>query len=147
MKKIIGFFKNNHYKRITLLSHVYAGYYRFLIKFRPMKKLEKKLGVRGEEAPQEATAEQIQIIRVIKAKVNGICSKTPWESKCFVRALTAQKLLKYYKIPSTLFLGVARDPESGNLQAHAWIQAGGWNVTGGNGGDFLRFAVVSKFRA
>jgi len=145
VNKLKDFIFNNHYKNVTILSRVYSAYYRFLIKFRPMSKLEPKLGVRGEEAPQEVTPEQEEIIKVIRAKVNPICDRTPWESKCFVRALTARKLLQHYKIPSTLFLGVAKDPE-GNLQAHAWIMAGGIITTGANRGDYKRFAVVSKFR-
>ena len=145
MNRLVDFLINNHYKNITILARVYSAYYRFRILHTPMEKLQKKIGIMGEEASQEVTEEQAKIIRVISLKVNGICSKTKWESKCFVRALTAQKLLKSYKIPSTLYMGVRTEDDT--MKAHAWIISGGRVVTGANGGEYRLYTVVSKFRA
>lgn len=73
--------------------------------------------------------------------VNRVCNRTRWESKCLVRALTAQRLLRKKKIPSTLYLGCGLDDE-GNMIAHAWLRCGRIYVTGGNGDGY---AVVDKF--
>ena len=72
--------------------------------------------------------------------VNQICEKTSWESKCLVRALTAQTLLKKKGIHTTMYLGCKM--EDGKMVAHAWIRCGKMYVTGGNGDGY---AVVDKF--
>ena len=46
-------------------------------------------------------------------------------------------------IPTTLYLGVARDPATTSVQAHAWVRCGSYYVTGGE--DRERYAVVSTF--
>ena len=50
---------------------------------------------------------------------------------CLTQAITAQLLLLRYGIASELRLGVAKDA-AGGLQAHAWVEAGGLVVTGGD---------------
>ena len=71
-----------------------------------------------------------------------MCSRTAWESKCLVRALTAQRLLKKKGIPSTMYLGCKM--EEGNMVAHAWLRVGKLYVTGGNGESYSK---VDRFRA
>ena len=72
--------------------------------------------------------------------VDRICSKAPWESKCLVRALTAQKILKKKGIHSTMYLGCGLN--DGKMVAHAWLRCGEMYVTGGNGSEY---AIVDKF--
>lgn len=72
---------------------------------------------------------------------------TPWESKCLVQACAASILLRYYRIPYVMHLGVTRGGENadaGNaLKAHAWLSVGPWIVTGGDG--HRAFTIVSTF--
>ena len=72
--------------------------------------------------------------------MNRICNKTAWESKCLVRALTAQKLLKQKGIGSTLYLGCGYAEDK--MVAHAWLRCGELYVTGGDGAGY---AVGDKF--
>jgi hypothetical protein len=52
-------------------------------------------------------------------------------------------MLKRRRIPSAVYLGVAKNGE-GNLDAHAWLKAGKYLVTGAAGME--RFKSVAAFR-
>ncbi len=142
MINIKGFIRSNPNKKITITVWLCAAWYRFRIRFFPMKYLKKNFGTEGEESPEEGTAEEYRYAKLISRYVNRSADKTPWESKCLVRALTAQRLLKKKNIPNTLYLGVKT--EDGKMLAHAWLRTGKMYVTGGNGEGY---AMVAKYRA
>lgn len=139
-KALIDFIRLNGEKGMTIKAYIYAAFYRFKIKFVPMKKIEKKMGTRGIESSRDVSVEDYRIAKLVAFHVNRITKHTPWESKCFVQALTAQKLLLKYGIESTLYMGVKH--EDGVMKAHAWLKCGGLYVTGGTGEEF---AQVAKF--
>lgn len=104
------------------------------------KNLKDKLGETGKETPYSEEVSNYNIARKVSWVVTTISKYTPWESKCLVQAMTAQKLLRRYNIKSTLYLGVRK---SGNeLKAHAWLRCGEYFVTGGDGS---RYKEVAKF--
>ncbi len=70
---------------------------------------------------------------------------TPWESKCLVQAIMAITVLRLYRIPYVLYLGVKPATNSEGMKAHAWVGVGAWIVTGREG--HRAFAVVSTFVA
>ncbi len=142
MINIKGFFKENHNKGLTISVWMYAAWYRFRIRFFPMKYLRKHFGVEGEESSHEGNKEDYRYAKLVARHVNRSANNTPWESKCLVRALTAQSLLKKKKISTTLYLGVGT--EDGKMTAHAWLRTGELYVTGGNGEGY---AVVATYRA
>lgn len=142
MISIKGFLKENHRKGLTISVWLYAALYRARIQFVPMKYLKKTFGIEGEESPQEGRLEDYRYARLVARYVNQSAGKTPWESKCLVRALTAQRLLKKKQIPTTLYLGVGT--ENGAMVAHAWLRTGNMYVTGGNGEGY---AVVATYKA
>lgn len=142
MIDIVGFFKSNKNKKITISVWCYAAYFRFLIRFVPMKYLRKTLGIQGEESGMEAAPEEYKYAKLISRHVGRSAGNTPWESKCLVRALTAQRLLKKKGIASTLYLGVGTEEEK--MVAHAWLRVGRLYVTGGNGEGY---AIVDRYRA
>ncbi len=101
------------------------------------------LGKPGEtDSNAEYSLKQRKNISFIAYKVSRISVNVPWESKCLVQAMTAQKLLRFYKIPSTLYLGVGRDSKDNSIIAHAWVRCGDIYVCGGNGKEY---AIVAKF--
>lgn len=142
MVSLSGFFLENKHKLLTVRIWIYTAYFRFMIRFVPMKYWEHTFGVKGEEAEGDLQMEDYRYIKTVSMYVNRSAGHTPWESKCLVRALVAQKLLKKKKIPSTLYLGVGKENES--MIAHAWIRSGKAFVTGGNGEGY---AIVAKYRA
>lgn len=136
------FLKYNNHKAMSLKCWVYSAWYRFLVLHMDTKKMQTKWGIEGEESSEEEAVEHYRYAKKVSYCVNQICDKTSWESKCLVRALTAQKLLKDKNIASTMYLGCRL--ENGKMVAHAWIRCGRMYVTGGNGEEY---AVVDKFRS
>ncbi len=139
------FLRYNEHKSITLKAWVLSAFYRHQMLQKNTSKLNKKWGIEGEESPSDATMDQYRYAKKVSYAVNQVCSKTKWESKCLVRALTAQKLLAEKKIDSTLYLG-CREDENHKMIAHAWIRVGKVFVTGGDG-VAQGYGVVDKFRA
>ncbi len=140
MINIYSFIKENGEKGLTLKAYIYSFYYRFIVMNVPMKKIQEKLGKRGEESPYDYPEGQGRYIRLCAFHVNRITEHLPWEAKCFVRALTLRKLLSEKNIPSTIYLGVREDDNK--LKAHAWLRCGTFYLTGGNGEGFT---MVAKF--
>lgn len=68
---------------------------------------------------------------------------TFWDSNCFPQVLVARLLMALYRLPYGLFFGVRRGPDSGELQAHAWMACGPVKVSGG--ASFSRYTVVGVF--
>ena len=139
------FIRYNEHKGITLKAWVLSAYYRHQMLQKNTSRLNKKWGIEGEESPYEATMPEYKYAKKVSYAVNQVCNKTKWESKCLVRALTAQKLLSEKKIESTLYLG-CREDENHKMVAHAWIRVGRVYVTGGDGAA-QGYGIVDKFRA
>lgn len=140
MASIKGFLFVNKNKRQTIKMYCYMAYYRFLMIRLPKEMLESKIGIRGEESPEEEDMVNMREAYHIGKEVMRISEKTPWESKCLVRALTARKILSEKGISTTLYLGVGK--EDGKMVAHSWLRCGTIYVTGGNGEGY---AMVAKF--
>ncbi|MCR5755056.1 MAG: lasso peptide biosynthesis B2 protein [Acetatifactor sp.] len=136
------FLRYNKHKMMTLRAYWYSAVFRIQILTVKMDKLHKRWGEEGRESSEKETDEVYRIAYRVAKEVNRICTKTSWESKCLVRALTAQKLLKKEGIHSTLYLGCAHDGEK--MIAHAWLRCGEVYVTGGDGSGY---AMVDKFYA
>lgn len=138
--KIYRFIKYCKYKKLCFAALCCSAYYRLCILLVKPAKLHKRWGVQGEESPEEETKEVYRYAYRVSYAVDRICTRTTWESKCLVRALSAQKLLKRKGIQSTLYLGCKMD--EGKMVAHAWLRVGKMYVTGGNGEGY---AVVDKY--
>lgn len=145
VKRLMNFIKYNGEKEMTIKSYLYAAYFRMCILIlnkRDNERLERMLGERGQESPYEVSKENYQFAKKVSRYVNRVAGHTPWESKCMVRAMTAQKLLSEKGIETTIYLGVGTN-EQGGMRAHAWLRCGNYCVTGG--GD-TECAVVAKFK-
>ncbi len=145
VKRLLDFIKYNGEKGMTIKAYVYAAYFRMcvlVLNKKDNEKLERMLGERGQESSYEETKENYRIAKLVSRHVNRIAEHTPWESKCMVRAMTAQKLLNEKGIETTIYLGVGTN-EQGGMRAHAWLRCGTYCVTGG--GD-TECAIVAKFK-
>lgn len=145
IKRLMNFLKHNKDKKMTVKAYVYAAYYRMCILFfnkRHKEKLENMLGERNAESSYEMKQEELQIAKKVSRHVNRVAGHTPWESKCMVRAMTAQRLLKERNIETTLYLGVGTN-EDGSMRAHAWLRYGEYCVTGEGASGC---AVVARFK-
>lgn len=123
-------------------AFLYTGIARAFILFVPFNKLRKRMGKVKEESPEEVDKNIYKEAVDVSEIVSIVSRHTPWESKCLVQALTAQKLLKEKEISTTLYLGVKKD-RNNNMLAHAWLRCGEYYVTGGANRE--GYAVVAKF--
>lgn len=113
----------------------------------PFKTLAPRLGTQGAESTRAQNAEPTDSARLrsIGWAIAAVASRTPWRSMCLEQAVAAKAMLRRRRIPSTLYLGLAR-PQVGDerpLIAHAWVRCGDLNVTGGNRVD--HYAVITSF--
>ena len=134
-RKTKTFFKiSNELKIEFLKAFFYTGFYRAFILLVPFNKLRKRMGKHKEESADKIASHISWVVTLIS-------SKTPWESKCLVQALTAQRMLKSKGISTTIYLGVRK--EGNEMKAHAWLRCGEYYVTGGAIRE--QYTVVAKF--
>lgn len=130
MHKLILYLKLDwRTKWLVIQTFVLCGIVRALILLIPFKKFRPYLGTYNTDSRQEEDMEAYHQARKIGQVISMASHYTPWESKCLVQAIVAQYLLKRRKIPTTLYLGVAKGSEGG-LKAHAWLRCGQLIVTG-----------------
>ena len=83
----------------------------------------------------------IQIRRTVQLAAHY----APWRADCYPQAIIARTLLGLYRLPFALSMGLKRDPASGAMQAHAWVQCGNTAVTGDVGaGEYKAVAVFAS---
>ena len=129
---------------LTVKAVYYAAVARFRIYFYPEQNLHKYLGEKGAESALDAPGpDEGRKIAQVADKIKRVARRVPWDSKCLVQGMAAQRLLKDFKIKSTLYLGVGRDRDNGGkMVAHAWVRSGPYSVCGGIGEGY---EVVAKF--
>jgi Transglutaminase-like superfamily len=81
-------------------------------------------------------------VRRIGWAVETMGRALPWECTCLVQALAGKGMLRRRGVPSTLYLGVARQGQTA-LTAHAWLQCGSEILTGAAG--HREFQVIATF--
>ena len=136
-----NFIFTNRTRILTVRVIVLSAWYRLRIKLVPMAKLEGSFGERGCQSPDEEPPEVMRTARLIGKRVERVCKKTTWDSKCLVRALVARRILLGKGIHTTLYLGLRKEDDT--LHAHAWLRCGNYIVTGGEGAE--GHTVVSFF--
>jgi hypothetical protein len=129
-------------KILFFQAFFFSGIVRIAILFIPFRVVKKFLGTPKKESSYDIKIEEFIKVKKIAWAVNEASKYTPWEGKCLVKAITAQRMLKGYKIYTTIYLGIYKD-EKNNMKAHAWLRSGSVFVTGGFEKD--DFKEVAKF--
>lgn len=106
----------------------------------PLKWYAAFLGIQQASTP-EIPIEDPRVRTIIRAIARGK-KYSPWNIKCLAEAIAAQHMLHKRKIPSTLYLGIARKDDH-EIIAHAWLRCGNSILTGRRG--VKKFTVVSSF--
>jgi len=144
IKLLYNFIFKTSRRGLTIKAVFYAAAARFRVYFFRGGRLHRYLGEEGAESGTDTPDEgSRRDIRTVTHRVAQVARRVPWESKCLVQAMVAQRLLRGYGINSTLYLGVGRDKEDNKMIAHAWVRSGPYYVCGGAGKGY---AVVAKFR-
>jgi hypothetical protein len=126
---------------LLLEALVWLGLARLAVTVLPFRRIAPHLGDHMAESPEEEGAVVDDLPRVSWA-VQAVSRRTPWESRCLVQAVAAQRMLRRRGIGSTLYLGVAKAGQT-ELEAHAWLRSGRVYLVGGQ--DRQRYKVVSSF--
>lgn len=132
---------SNKEKLLIIKAFFITGICNLIINRIPIKKYNKLLGKKGEESDMVISKDAEEKAEKIGDIINMVSRHTPWHSECFVKAMTAQILLKQHEIGSTLYMGVRR--KNSKMTAHAWVRSGKVSVVGGNGNGYT---VVQKFK-
>ena len=67
----------------------------------------------------------------------------PWRTMCIEKGLAVQRLLRSGGVDAVLHYGARHSPETGKLEAHVWVTAGGEPIIGGV--EAPHFAEVASF--
>ncbi len=100
-----------------------------LVSMFPMRLYIEWLGEKGQESSFSAIEGKSTEILLVEKTMRRIVRYLPWRPKCLSRAITAKILLNRRGIPSTIYLGVAKDSNI-KMVAHAWLRCGNIIVSG-----------------
>jgi hypothetical protein len=120
----------------------WTGIARILIVFVPLKRFSFILGTHMKETPVASGAENMDLLKSVSVAISRASRYVPWRCKCYEQAIAAKVILRGYGLETTLYYGVAKDPDN-KLIAHAWVRCGDYIVTGRPG--MKRFTVVGTF--
>ncbi len=107
----------------------------------PFRRMAPFLGQTMVETPFDASPQPTLPVQISWA-VRTAGRHTPWESTCLARAMAAKMMLKGRGLPSTLYLGLAKNGVQ-DLNAHAWLRCGDRILTGSR--TYRQFTVIATF--
>ena len=127
--KILRFFGLSRSEQLLFLkAYFLVLFYSTYVVFVPKRLIFKRLGEKGIESEYQPDKSSLTEIQKVEKAVRRAIRCLPWRSKCFSRAIAAKRILKQKRIPSTIYLGVAKEDDK--VIAHAWLRAGNIIVTG-----------------
>jgi len=129
-------------RRVLLEAVLCLGLARLAMLLLPFRWIAPYLGAHMAETAAVLDQHGREMDLAISRAVGLAARNLPWECKCLVQAMAGKAMLRRRGLPSTLYLGLAKDGEE-QLCAHAWLRCGNIILTGRQGND--RFTVVSAF--
>lgn len=78
---------------------------------------------------QDFSSREARIVQDVRWAIHCVAPRMPFRAVCLQQAVAARAMLRRRGVTSVLHLGAGRD-ESGELAAHAWLDAAGTRVTG-----------------
>lgn len=108
----------------------------------PFRRIASWLGRTGAESPSVVSPTSTDTATRVGWAVRAIAPWVPWDSRCLAQALAGAWMLRRRGIPTTLYLGVRKEPGK-DFSAHAWLRCGTGIVTGAPG--HRSFEVIACF--
>jgi len=140
MRRFMQLKEMNWKSRGTLSeATVFLGAARLMIKLLPFRTVRKLTGKPERHDTREQSPVQTERIRQIGKIIEMASRHLPWECKCLAQAMAGKYMLAWRGIPSTIYIGVARDEQG--LASHAWLKSGILWVTGEKGSE--NFTVIT----
>lgn len=89
--------------------------------------------------PVPLTKDQARLVEQVAFAIPRAAHRVPWRADCLVQALAGERWLRRRGIAAQVVIGVKKEGP-GSLDAHAWLEAGGDVVTGGEIAAFVPLA-------
>jgi len=110
----------------------------------PFRTIAARLGTTPITSATHLASAQVVPAQQIGWAVRTVARYTPWDSNCLAQAIAAKTMLRLRRIPSTLYLGVAKKvTDPAQLEAHAWVTYGDQVLTGAPGHE--RFTIIATY--
>ena len=133
---LLRFRQVDHHRRTLLVEAVaYLLAARLALIFVPFPRLARRLGTFVPPADARASAqtgntpEQTRLAEAIGWAVTRAARYMPFKAVCLPQAMTARVMLKRRGVKSVMHFGAAKGQDK-PLDAHAWLDAAGVEVTG-----------------
>jgi len=134
---LLRFGQIDHHSRSLLAEAVVCLLVaRLALIFIPFPRLARHLGTfvpptsaRASQMQTEATAEQMRLAEEIGWAVTRAARYVPFKAVCLPQAMAARVMLKRRGVASVMHFGAAKGVDK-PLDAHAWLDAAGVEVTG-----------------
>jgi hypothetical protein len=127
---------DNRRRALLVEAVAYLLAARLALIFVPFPRLAQQLGTfvppadaRAAQARTEATADQAQFAEDIGWAVTRAARYVPFKAVCLPQAMAARVMLKRRGVKSVMHFGAAKGTDK-PLDAHAWLDAAGVEVTG-----------------
>jgi hypothetical protein len=143
-------------RRLFLEAVGWCAVVRLTMLLVPFRKYASLLGVPLEKSSVNCVASvainKQYLPEQIGLAVRRASRSVPWETRCFVEAIAAKRMLKRRNIPCTIYLGlkkieIIKEGEyMEDIAAHAWIACGDIIVAGRQGVKLEQYTVVSAFK-
>ncbi len=114
---------------------------RLAVRLMPFRWIAPRLGETMAASPEEDSADP-ELLRRIGWAVGVAGHNLPWTSRCLAEAIAGKAMLKRRGVPSTLYLGLAKDGQA-DLEAHAWLRCGSRILTGERASE--GYTVIASF--
>jgi len=143
IRRIIQFIRMPAGGGLLLEAVFWLGLARLAVLLLPFRRLVPYLGTPRYKTPimnpaLSVTARALTIAQAVQRAARNL----PWECQCLVQAVAAKAMLRWRGLPSTLYIGVAKD-QNATLCAHAWLRCGNIILTGRE--EANRFTIISTF--
>ena len=125
-------------RRLLLEASIYSVTIRLLLNAVPFRLIAPRLRL-SHEQQNDVNSNLLQQVGWIVEKVGRFFK---WRNVCLVNAIVAKLMLRRRGVPSTLFLGLAKDARR-NLKAHAWLTVDEFVITGGP--HHTQYVVMTSF--
>jgi hypothetical protein len=128
------------------------GWARIELTMFPFAKIAKRLG--GVSSPVDgkrptgfqdwSAPKAVALVRSVGSAVMRAAHHVPFDAACLPQAIAAKRMLERRGVRAVMHFGVAQGlAHEGSLVAHAWVEAGGIEVTGYP--VEARFTEVARF--
>ncbi|MBI2569602.1 MAG: lasso peptide biosynthesis B2 protein [Candidatus Schekmanbacteria bacterium] len=109
----------------------------------PFRCLARRLGSASVSPHRTVPTADVATAQCVSVAVRRAVANLPFRLVCLPQAMAATFMLARRNVPSTLYLGVDKDP-AGRLIAHAWVVVGEHVVTGAGKEEFTPITALSQ---